>query len=252
MDFLTALLPPELGVATVCVLFAASAFASLITVAFGIGGGALLLAVLAVLLPPAVLIPVHGVVQVGSNLGRATLFVRHTFWRALPWFAIGSIIGVLVGGSIIVNIPGWLVQTGVGLFIVWSVAARPPRWLARWSLVTGLVSSFLTMFFGATGPFVATYSKSLALERHAHVATHAALMSVQHILKTLVFGVLGFAFAPWAGFILGMVLSGLLGTLAGNLVLKRMTDVRFHQALNIVLLLIAARLIWSGIRGGLS
>jgi hypothetical protein len=40
-------------------------------VAFGIGGGAALLAVMASLVPPAALIPVHGVVQVGSNLGRA-------------------------------------------------------------------------------------------------------------------------------------------------------------------------------------
>ncbi len=247
MDFLTLLLPPDMAAGTVGALLAASAIASLITVAFGIGGGALLLGVLAVLLPPAALIPVHAVVQVGSNLGRAVLFGRHTFWPALPWFATGSLIGVAIGGSIAVNIPPWLVQAGVGIFIAWSVLKKPPRWLSHWPFLTGLASSFLTMFFGATGPFVATYSKSLNLSRHSYVATHATLMSLQHILKTAVFGFLGFAFTPWAGLILGMVLAGLLGTMTGNLVLRRITDVRFNQALNIVLLLIAARLIWSGL-----
>jgi len=75
-------------------------------------------------------------------------------------------------------------------------------------------------------------------------------MSVQHLLKSVTFAFLGFAFAPWAPFIAGMILAGLLGTMAGNLVLTRMSDARFHRALDIVLLLIAARLIWSGLQTG--
>ena len=90
-------------------------------------------------------------------------------------------------------------------------------------------------------------SKSLALPRHKHVATHATLMTVQHLLKSLTFGILGFAFVEWFPFIAAMILCGLAGTFAGRLVLTRMTDARFHRALDIVLLLIAARLIWAGL-----
>src|SRR5690606_26339709 len=144
--------------------------------------------------PPLALIPVHGVVQVGSNLGRAVIFMRHTFWPALPWFAAGSVIGVAIGGNIAMNLAPWVVQIGIGVFIFWSILARPPRWLSQWPLVTGLISSFLTMFFGASGVFVASYSKSLLLDRHSHVATHSTLMTVQHLLKTFAFGLLGFAF----------------------------------------------------------
>jgi uncharacterized membrane protein YfcA len=169
----------------------------------------------------------------------------------LPGFTIGSLIGVAIGGNIVISIPSWLVQAGVGVFIVWAVLSQPPRWLSRWPVLTGAISSFLTMFFGATGVFVASYSKSLKLSRHPHVATHATLMSVQHLLKSVTFAFLGFAFLPWAPFIAGMILAGLLGTMAGNLVLTRMTDARFHRALDIVLLLIAARLIWSGVTAGL-
>lgn len=70
-ESLVSLLPPDVAAPIVALLLGTSFLASLITVAFGIGGGALLLAVMAVTMPPAALIPVHGVVQVGSNLGRA-------------------------------------------------------------------------------------------------------------------------------------------------------------------------------------
>jgi hypothetical protein len=81
--------------------------------------------------------------------------------------------------------------------------------MRRWSVLTGGISSFLTMFFGATGPFVATYTKALGLDRHRYVATHAALTTLQHLLKTFVFGFLGFAFGPWVGAILLMIAAGL-------------------------------------------
>ncbi len=241
------ILPPGVGdVATVALLLA-SFGASFITVAFGIGGGAALIAVMASLVPPAALIPVHGVVQTGSNLGRAVMTLRHACWPAVPAFVAGSLVGAATGGVLAVNIPPAFVQIGVGLFIVWSVLATPPRAIARWPFAIGVTSTFLTMFFGATGPFVATFTKSLALGRHAHVATHAVLMTVQHAVKTATFGLLGFAFGPWIGFTVAMIAAGFLGTLAGGLVLNRMADASFRRALDIVLLLIAARLVIGGI-----
>lgn len=249
MSVMSLVVPAEIGPGIAGALLATSFIASFITVAFGIGGGALLLAVMASLVPPAVLIPVHGVVQLGSNAGRALLTLRHVAWWAMGWFTVGSLAGAAIGAALVVNIPPALVQLGVGLFIIWSVLASPPAWLRRWPLVTGGISTFLTMFFGATGPFVAAYTKSLTLGRHAHVATHAALMTVQHGLKTIAFGFLGFAFGTWAGFSVAMILAGLLGTWSGGLVLNRMTDARFRRALDIVLLLIAARLVWAGFTG---
>ena len=240
-------LPPEIGPALFAGLAAVSFVASLITAAFGIGGGGLLLAVMAVLVPPAALIPVHGVVQLGSNAGRMALFLREVSWTALPGFALGSLVGAALGGAVVVELPASAVQIGVGCFVIWTVFARPPRWLRDMPLVTGVVSSFLTMFFGATGLFVASYTKSLALARHAHVATHAALMTVQHGLKVVVFGLLGFAFGAWWLVIAGMILAGGAGTVIGRAVLGRLDDHGFRRALDILLVLISLRLIWAGL-----
>jgi hypothetical protein len=52
-----------LGWTVAGLLIVASFATSFITAAFGIGGGGVLLAILASLVPPAALIPVHGLVQ---------------------------------------------------------------------------------------------------------------------------------------------------------------------------------------------
>ncbi len=248
MDALIAL-PEGLSALAFWVLLAVSFASSFITVALGIGGGGLLLAVMASLMPATVLIPVHGVVQLGSNAGRAGMLWRQISRSALPGFVLGSAVGCVLGGVVVVELPPAIVQIGVGCFVIYSVFARAPRWLSRWPWLTGGVSSFLTMFFGATGLFVANYTKSLVLPRHEHVATHAALMTVQHGLKVAVFGLLGFAFGQWAGVILALVAAGLAGTFSGRLLLNRMTDHGFKRALDILLLLISARLIWAGLTG---
>ena len=248
MDFITFIAPPELGVAITTSLLAASFVGSFITIAFGIGGGVLLLAIMASLMPPAALIPVHGIVQLGSNFGRAGTMFRHIHWPALGWFGVGALLGVAAGSAMVVNIPASLVLVSVGIFIIWSVVSKPPAWMRRWPVLTGALTTFLTMFFGATGPFVATYTRALGLGRHGYAGTHAALMVMQHSLKSLAFGFLGFAFSDWIGFCLAMIAAGLVGTLVGRMVLDRLTDARFQKILNVLLVLLALRLIWAGVR----
>lgn len=232
---------------TVAWLLLASFAASFITIAMGIGGGVLMLGIMATLMPAGALIPVHGMIQLGSNALRAALLRAHVHRPPLAAFAAGSMAGVALGGVVVIEMPAWAIQTGVGLFVIWSVLARPPAWLTRFPAVTGLVSSFLTMFFGATGVFVANYTKSLRLERQAHVATHAALMTLQHLLKVVAFGLLGFAIGPWLGFIAAMILAGFLGTLAGRAVLVRLREAWFRTALDATLLLLSANLVWRGL-----
>ena len=241
------ILPEGLTIAAFWVLMGASYLASFITAALGIGGGALLLALMASLVPPSALIPVHGAVQFASNAGRMGMLRAHVHWPALKGFTLGSILGAALGGLVVVELPPAFIQISVGLFVIWSVLSKPPKWLSRFPILTGGISSFLTMFFGATGLFVAGYTKAQNLARHGHVATHAALMTVQHSLKVVVFGILGFAFGQWLWVVVALSLAGLAGTYTGRLVLGRISDAGFKRALDILLVLIALRLIWQAL-----
>lgn len=235
------------SLATAFGLLAISFVSSFITVAFGIGGGILLIAVMATLMPPAALIPVHGVIQFGSNLFRAVLMRAQVEWAPVTVFALGAVTGVALGGMVAFNLSPATVQIGIGLFVIWSVLSSPPAWLSKQGFVIGTISSFLTMMFGSTGPFVANYVKSLGFPRQVHVATHATLMTCQHMLKIIAFGLLGFAYGPWVLFILAMIGAGFLGTLVGRRVLISMSDKGFQTVLNVVLIVLSCRLIYTGV-----
>jgi uncharacterized membrane protein YfcA len=146
-------------------------------------------------MPPLAIIPVHAVVQVGSNFFRATMMWRNILFRWMPTFVIGTLIGAAVGGQIVFALPKYLLQGIIGIFVLYAVwgpkmkAMEPSR--IRFAVV-GAVASFATMFAGATGPLIAPFIKASTTDRMMTVATHAAFMSWQHGVKILAFGFLGF------------------------------------------------------------
>ncbi len=239
-----ALLPEGLAPGVALLLMAASAVTSGVTAALGLGGGVLLLAGMASLVPAAALIPLHGVVQLGSNAGRAALMVRQVARAPAARFLAGSLPGIALGALVATWLPGPALQGAVGLFILWSVlsgrVASPGGGVAA-----GAVSSALTMVVGATGPFVMAWIRRLGLDREATVATHAALMTAQHGLKVAAFGLLGAALLPWAPLAAAMIATGFLGTLAGRHLLRRTPERRFRRVLDALLVLAAGHLLWS-------
>ena len=236
-----------LGWATASAIVSLSFLTSLMSAALGLGGGTVMLAVLANLLPVSAIIPVHGVVQLGSNVGRAVVLLRHVNRSVLLSFALGSIVGVAIGGIVATRLPPPVLQIGIGLFILWSVFLPSPASMQRSTALMGMLSSFLTMFIGGTGPFVAAFVKTLGMDRMRHVATHASLMTLQHALKSFAFGFLGFAFGEWLPLVALMILAGFGGTLVGRMVLMRIDERRFGVALNVVLVVLALRLFGTGV-----
>lgn len=241
-----AFLPPEVSLLVAAALMAVSFVASLITAAFGIGGGVVMIAVLASLLPPVALIPVHAVVQVGSNAGRALIMRAHIDWPIWGVFLIGTIVGIAIGAVFVIDLPPAWIQTGIGVFILWTIFCKPPAFLRHSAWMAGGVSSILTMFFGATGPFVSAYLKTRQYDRMAQVAMQGACMTAQHLLKVFAFGLLGFAFGPYMILIAGLIAFGFLGTLAGRQILMKIDEARFKMALNAILIVLSLRLIWAG------
>lgn len=242
------LVPADVGPTASAALIALSAATSFLTAAAGIGGGIILIAVMAVLMPAHALIPVHGVVQIGSNAGRAAIMMRGVQWHVILPFCAGSLIGAAIGGMTAVQLPPAVLNIGLACFILWSVWAPPVTAPGRFKVIfTGVFSSFLTMFFGATGSFVSAMVKSMRFGRLEHVATHSACMVAQHAIKVVAFGLLGFNYGPYAGLVVAMVLSGFLGTVIGKHVLVKMNDKTFHRVLAVLLSILALRLLYEGL-----
>ena len=248
LPFIEILVPNTLSVLATITLVVISAVTSFISAAFGLGGGVVLLACMASLLPASALIPVHGLVQIGSNAGRAAVLLPFIKTTVLFSFATGSICGALLGGMIVVRLPDFLLYFGLSGFVLWAALGRRlPKFGYLALLSGGAISSFLTMFFGATGPFVAAIIKGLKFSKFEHVATFSACMVAQHTIKVLIFGFFGFLYGPYAGLIVAMIISGFVGTLLGRRLLQNISDKGFQRILTIILMVLAVRLFWQGL-----
>jgi len=241
------LLPPALPPLQALFLILAAGFTSMLTAAMGIGGGLLLLAIMGQVVPPAALIPVHGLAQLGSNINRALMMRSHIDWRLAGLFAAGAVPGALLASMIVVQLPLVTIQLCIGLFILWLVWGPRPgrRELASWKmLLVGGMTTVLTMFVGATGPLVAAYIHRSGFDRFRTVATFASCLSIQHLLKAAVFSFIGFSFSDWLGLALAMIGAGALGTWIGLHLLRRIPAERFGLIFRILLTLLALRLLW--------
>ncbi len=253
MEAIAALLPEGVGYFAALVLVVASFFTSALTAAFGVGGGVAMLAVMGLFLPVVALIPVHGAVQLGSNTGRAwrqRAFIRTDI--AIP-FVAGSLLGAAAGAFFVVQLPDAVLKLVLGLFVIavtWASIPGIDR-LGRAGLAAGsAVLAVMNMFLGATGPLLASFfGQILRDDRRALVATHAAGMTVQHLLKIVVFGAAGFAFAAWLPLVAAMVASGYLGTVHGSRWLERLPEASFRRWFRIGLTLLALDMLRQGITG---
>ena len=224
---------------------------SFLTVALGIGGGVLVLATMAQVLPPTVLVPIHGVVQLGSNISRAFLMRRYILTSIVPAFLTGTIIGALLGAKLVFSLSMPLLQIILALFILYSV------WMPKFSasspgkstfFAVGFGATLVTMFVGATGVLVSPFVSAACPDRQQYVGTHGALMTLQHSLKIIAFGALGFTYGPYIPLLCGMIVFGYAGTWCGAHVLLRIPEKAFRIGLKFVLTILACRLIYGAMR----
>jgi len=221
---------------------------SLIAAALGLGGGLLVLATMTLVLSPTVLIPIHGIVQIGSNGFRAVLMRREILYRIAPAFLVGTLIGSYIGGQTVFALQTWVLQLILGLFVLyatWAPGFRSSNPGPAKFFGCGVVGGFVTMFIGGSGPLVAPFVYAACPTRQQVVATHATLMTFQHLFKVIVFGVLGFAFGPYIPLLVGLLLFGAIGTYAGRAVLNRLPEKVFRVGLRFILTLLAIRLLYA-------
>lgn len=241
-------LPQALAGWEVVLLVATAAFTSFLTASVGVGGGVFLLAVLSLIMPVAAIIPVHGLVQFGSNANRALMLWRDISWRCVLYFLPGAILGAALASVFLVQLPLPVLQLAIASFILYLCwGPRLPRlMLGDWgTLVAGGITTFLSHFVGATGPLVAAFIKQKhADSRQSSVSTFAATMVLQHGPKAVVYGATGFVFKEWLLLVVLMIAAGAIGTKLGLLQLARLTDRRFTLLFNGVLTLLCLRLLW--------
>jgi len=231
----------------------AAFFSSSLTAVLGLGGGMLLISVMSVFLPPAAIVPVHGVVQFASNASRGAFSPRE-IRRDILWpFLAGCLIGAMAGSRLVLKVPSEFLLLPLGVFILvmtWMPQIKTRLWFPGrfWSL--GFVQAFLTLFVGATGPLNMPFLLRAGLTRDQLVVTAAAFMTVVHLVKIVTFGLLGFAFGPYALLMLLMVVAVISGSWAGTRLRHKVPEQLFVRVFKGLISLLALRMILRALLAG--
>jgi uncharacterized protein len=227
-------------------LIAAAFFTSMTAAIGGIGGGVILIAVMPGFLPAAAIIPLHGVVQISSNISRVWLGRRHIERRLFWQYLAGALVGILIGSQWVADVKWEWMPLFLGIFILVTTWMPRPSGESRLPykfVILGAFQTALSLFVGVSGPLNMPFLLRENLGRDRTVITHAAQMTVMHLLKVMLFGFLGFAFGPYLLLIAGMIVSATLGSYAGTRVRGYVPEELFKKGLKILITVLALRMI---------
>jgi uncharacterized membrane protein YfcA len=245
------------------ILCAVAVLTATLSAIIGMAGGITLLSVMLLFFEPLVAIPLHGVIQLVSNSSRSIIQRRHIDWGILWRFSALLVPMGFFGLRLAESLPPTVARTLIGAFVL--LATWRPTWLLigshpersdthRRFVVLGAVVGFVNFTIGAAGPLIAPFFLQIGLTRQALVGTKAACQTVGHLVKIVIFGVAGFAFASYAIELALLSLCVIAGTWIGSRLLESVSEAGFTRLYKAVLTLIAIRLIvweafaWIGLR----
>ena len=179
-------------------------------------------------------------------MGRALVQRRHIQWRIVALYIIGAVFGAYIGGQFVTSISELWFRIILGsllLVLIWTPKQKKLNISDPLFIVSGFISAFFGMLTGTGLPLHSLAVKARSLSKHQVIATIAGSKMFMHSFKSITFGLLGFAFAPWLPLIAAMIGSGFLSTLAGSHLLDQISEEKFTRIFKIVLTLIALNIL---------
>ena len=207
----------------------------------------LLLGVLALNFSGSVIIPLHAIIQLGSNLNRLIFFKFKVKWNVIIPFALGCIIGVPLGGFFSLSINENIIKILIAFFIIINTISRLPALNQNRLFFTGIISSFLSTIIGVTGSLISSVIQSYKLQKSEYISSCAFLLFTQHFFKCILFGLLGFAFIDYFLLIVLVIIAGIFGTFVGKILVLRIPEKIFLFTIKFILIVISLNLLINGI-----
>lgn len=233
-------------------LFAVVTTGALITSLTGLGGGSLILAVLLLMFPPQLAIPLHTFTQVSANVLRTGISLKSVKWKVVAAYGALMLPATWVAGLLfdLIN-PSWL-KIVVGSFLLISVV--PMKWKPRGEtrlstfVFLGAISGFLGVFVGSVGPMVTPFFNRLKIGREGVLTTKSASQMVMQLAKLVAFsGAAQIDFGALKGYVWILVCASLAGVLISLPIGKKISDDKLELAVNVLLGCISLKILFEGV-----
>lgn len=232
----------ELSFSLLGLAFACSTFTAIV----GVGGGALLLMAMVYFVPASALIPIHGITQIVSGGSRAAFGFQDVRRPIVLRCALGGLIGTGIASVISLGMTEQTILLVLALsvlIVTWlPQAATTFNFPAKFFWV-GSVIGFLSPITGAVGPALAPFLMQEGMKRDEIVTTQAACIGCIDAFKIIWFTVLGFAFAPYAGVLVGLAIAVVAGSFVGTRIRGVVPERSFQMIMKVGVTLCAVQLL---------
>ncbi len=241
------------------ILIVAAFITSSISAVLGMGGGIILLGIMALIIPEGyIVVALHGIVQLISNLTRSFVFRDHIRKDIISQYLPGAILGLSLSSIIIFTLISFFqvesakdikidfLKPLIGVFILWflfgkqhSIKTDQPHFFS-----VGALSGLCTVFIGATGPLIAPFFLKGKLSKENIIANKASCQSISHFGKIPLF-ILFFEFNYFSelGILGPLTVAVFVGTNVGKQVLQFIPEKAFLLLFRGALTIIAIKLI---------
>ena len=232
---------------------------SIISAIIGMGGGVTLLGIMAIIIPEGyMVVALHGIIQLVSNITRTTIYREHVYQPILKKFFIGIVPGLFCAVLIIIGLINYFnlnsaselkidfLKPLIGIYIIWFLYLKKKRRIQsdKIFLLLGSLSGLVTVFIGAAGPLIAPFFIDRDLTKENIVATKAACQAIGHLGKMPIFiYFFGVNYLHHWSVLLPLVLAVYFGTKIGKKSLGLLSEQFFKKLFRLVLTIIAIRLI---------
>ncbi|MFZ2619910.1 MAG: sulfite exporter TauE/SafE family protein [Alphaproteobacteria bacterium] len=238
-----------MAVESVLLLLAAYFCTSAFSAALGMGGGMMITAVLATMLPIHAVIPVQSAMLFFNTGYRLWLYRRHAVWGVAWPFLVGLAVGSTLGAVVYTQLPVAWLELAVGLAMLlttWWPKRQHPSALFQAPAVrvgVGAVHGFLSSVLGIGGLLQAIVARA-GLARQAFIGTFSLLMWGSNIFRGIGLWWGGASITPYILLILCAIPIGMLGAHAGKRFLDGLNERYFRLLLKSFMTITGALMLW--------
>ena len=239
------------------ILIVSAFITSAISAVLGMGGGIILLGIMAIIIPEGyMVIALHGIIQLVSNTTRTYVFKDYINKKVIKEFSVGAFVGVILSALIIFIIMYFFkvaaasdlkvefLKPLIGIFIIWYLFFKNKEEKHNKSFVlVGLISGISSIFIGATGPLIAPFFLSHNFNKESIIANKATCQMITHLTKIPLFIYLfNVNYIAEYKVLLPLIIAVFLGTNFGKKILTFIPEKMFKKLFKLALLIIAVRL----------